>query len=678
MTAMKSDERRRGVYAGLVGRARRLAGQLGIFFVVLSVLCWFFGKTPDGGAIESPWDATYLALRMFFAGPAAEETAHPLMQTFRLVTPLVLPLFGVFAAVKSVGVRWSLFWRKHLYAFASLVGLRDLLWGSLAADLVVVIGLGDKGRETVLGELQQGGTKGFRPTTVVVLERSDDNPSVAEVESLGALVWAGEGESDHDLRVVLWKAPIRVWVMTGSSRSNLMVLQKVADLSGGVDYGSRQRARGQRTDIYAHINSFEERRDAGLIQPLNHDREHIWTHVFNHDEKVAERLLALHPMTVTASGDVPRVLLLGLGGVGMAILRELMLLCHFPESEQRFDEVSRRLAQSPFDPPVEPGELREARFPAVVMADAAADVRERIAGELPFLGRPIEGVSPFLATRLVTENVLNWDFNHYREGIRQGVPFSHVFIVMGSEVNNIVMAERIWAWERILASETSDAMPSIVPMIYDSDAADWMTVPPGCGLEHFEAKKVLLLRADSMDGEVLSVAERINHVYGNTDYLKGKTTEKPDWGVNGQTAAWTRCLEHNRRSSLAAARYYIGRKGVVSGVDERMEAAIRCEHRRWIGYTLVESVTRVGEPAATVALMDENLRRVIGDRSPRIPRDVAVPKLRQLARTNKNLVPFDELPEHERNKDAVIVCNQSYVLGRSDAPVVLGASTGAD
>ena len=678
MSAVKSHDRRSGIHAGLVGRAKRLALQLSIFFVALSVLCWLFGKTPDGIAIKSFGEAGYLALRMFFAGPAAVETDHPVMQIFRMITPLVLPLFSVFAAVKSVGVRWTLFWRKHVYAFASAVGLRDLLWGSLAADLVVVIGLGEKGRETVLGELQQDGTAGSRPTTVVVLERSDDNPSVAEVESLGALDWAGEGESDHDLRVVLWKVPSRVWVMTGNSRSNLMVLQKVTTLLDSSDYGPARRPPGQRTDIYAHINSFVERRDAGLIHPLNRDREHVWTHVFNHDEKVAERLLALHPMTVTASGDVPRVLLLGLGGVGMAILRELMLLCHFPESEKRFDEVSRRLAQSPLDLLIEARELREAKFPAVVIADAAADARDRILGELPFLKRPIEGVSPFLATTLVTEDVLNWDFNHYREQIRQGVPFSHVFIVMGSEVNNIVMAERIWAWERILASETSDAMPSIVPVTYDSDAAEWTTVPPGCGLAHFEAKKFLLLGADGMDGEVLPVAERINHVYGNTDYLKGKASGNPDWSASGQTAAWTRCLEHNRRSSLAAARYYIGRGGVVSGLDEPVEATIRCEHRRWIGYTLVEGVTRVGEPAATVELMDRNLRRVIGDGAPHIPDDVVVPKLRQLARTNKNLVPFDELPEHERDKDAVIVCNQSYVLGRCDAPVVLGSSTGVD
>jgi len=672
MTTMTSDDRRSGVNAGLVGRAKRLAVQLGVFFVALAVLCLIFGKTPEGAAIRSMWDAAYLALRMFFAGPAAVETDHPVMQVFRMITPLVLPLLGVFAAVKSVGVRWSLFWRKHAHALMSAVGLRDWLWGTLAADLVVVIGLGEKGRETVIGELQQGGAKGSRPTTVVVLERSDDNPSVAEVESLGAFVWAGEGESDHDLDVVLWKMPTRVWVMTGNSRSNLMVLQKIANLLDGSEEGPCRHMSGERTDIYAHINSFEERRDAGLIHPLNRDREHVWTHVFNHDERVAERLLALYPMRVSPRGDVPRVLLLGLGGVGMALLRELMLMCHFSESERHFGEVSRRLAQSPLEPPVTARELRDAKFPEVVMADSAPGARDRILRELPFLRRPIEGVSPFLATRLITEDVLNWDFHHYREQVRQGVPFSHVFIVMGSEINNIVVAERIWAWEKILASETGVAVPTIVPVTYDSDAAEWMTIPQGCGLEYFEAKKFLLLGADNMDGEVLPVAQRINHVYASTDYLKGKQTKTPDWTAKAQAEGWTKLLEHNRRSSLAAARYYLGRRDDIPASDSGQDAAIRCEHRRWIGYTLVESVTHVGEPAATVELMDKKIKSVIDDGENRIPDGAAVPKLRQLARTNKNLIPFDELSAPERDKDIVIVANQAYVLGGVGEPSIVG------
>jgi hypothetical protein len=72
--------------------------------------------------------------------------------------------------------------------------------------------------------------------------------------------------------------------------------------------------------------------------------------------------------------------------------------------------------------------------------------------------------------------------------------------------------------------------------------------------------------------------------------------------------------------------------------------------------------------------MNKNIKSVIDDGENRIPDGAAVPKLRQLARTNKNLIPFDELTAQERDKDIVIVGNQDYVLGRSETPVVVGAS----
>jgi hypothetical protein len=666
----RTDDQRSGSYAGLVRRATRTSLYILVIYLVLVGLCFVFGEDEGGSGMPlAVADAAYLALKIFFAGASTEETGHPAMQVLRLLAPLILPLLGVLAAVKSVAVRLSLVWRRQLFRVASALGLRGLLWGTLRADLVVVIGLGEKGRETVIGELRQG-NEGADARTVVVIERSRENPSVSEVESLGALVWAGEGESVSDLRVALWKTPRRVWVMTGSSRDNLMVMQNVAALL------SSYPALGEpahRTDIYAHIRSFDERRDAGLIYPLNHDQERVWTHVFNHDEKLGERLLAMHPMTVGEGGRVPRVMVLGLGGIGMAIVRELMLLCHFPESEARFGEISRRLATAPLDPAVGPRDLADARFPELVLVDASPAVRDGIMADLPLLRRPIPGSSPFVATRLLNENVLTWDFNRYCEQVRQDVPFSHVFIVMGSEVNNIIMAERIWAWEKILGSGVNDGMPMIVPVTYDSDASQWMLVPGGHGIADFEAKNFAVLDGDKAGRETLAAAQRINHVYNNYYFLIGKDQTPRSAGAWGSVAyqkGWTGCLEHNRRSSLAAARFHLARwQGrSLEGMD--VEAEMRCEHRRWTAYTLVESVTLVKEQLLAER-MDKELRKALGDGGKVLPRDVATPKLRQLARTNKNLMPFAQLVDEERGKDLIIICNLPYILGRTAEPVVV-------
>lgn len=572
------------------------------------------------GEDDGPWTAqrlsttAYLAVQMLFANAPAdapgEPSLHPVLQALRIVAPALLPLFGLLAFVSALRVRLALWSRRFLLAPVQL-----LLPVSRRRDLVVVIGLGAKGLERAMTELNQG------KAHVVVLEVNEDNPAIAALESRGATVWVGDGTSVADLRTVFWKRPSKIWVMTGDSGRNLLMLETIRQLLEEAD-----NAEGSlRVDIHARVQRFQDRRDISSLYPLNHDSARIWTHLFDHEEEVVSWAIHRHPVR-DLNGRMPRVLILGLGGLGRAIARELMVLCHFPGHE----------------------------VPEIVMVDRLESTYRELEGELPYLCRPLPGVSPFIDCRFHCRDAQSLVLEEYRNEIRGAEPFTHVFIGLGTETANISLAERLWGWEHLI-DETS--VPAhIVPFIYDAATEDWLAVDESCGGNNTAPPRIspyLLAEAHSEDAEawresLAQMARRIHDVYAFSD------TQGP---AMDRDRIWTEMLEHDRRSNLAQARYVFNRWYMGNGrwapiVADRLEAEAECEHRRWNAFQLVENVGLVERENTRY----ENRITIRGA--------TAKPALRKWVKVHRDIIPFrllDEVDRKQADLDRRFVLNRHYV-----------------
>ena len=397
-----------------------------------AVLCWLLvvwvalicsillcrSDIRSGGGVLN---AAYLALQMLFANGSVEDTSHPVLAWLRLLVPWTFPLLGVLAVVDAVRVRLSFLLKK-----VGWLCIGRFLPRMLAArDLVLVIGLGRKGLEMVHAELAEA--------SVVVIEREADNPLIVQAEAQGAVVWVGDGQSAADLKVAAWKRPARIWVMTNDSVRNLLVL----DMARGVFSMPGTHGADPEVNIYSHIAEFQERRDAAALSILNRDGNGVVTHLFSQEEAFAEWLLRMHPVRPAPDGGVPRVLLVGMGPLGRAIFRELLLLCHFPGVD----------------------------LPEIVMVDTA-ETEMAVFREMPFLEGSLDKTVELLSlrTQFRHEDAQGWRYEDYRDRVRGCAVFTHVFICMGSEVRNLTLAERIDAWEGLLGT---GCPLRIVPVVYN-------------------------------------------------------------------------------------------------------------------------------------------------------------------------------------------------------------------
>lgn len=600
-----------GVFGKRLASGKRILLALLSCLVALWGAAYFLGEYDGTRTAQKLSTAAYLAVQMLFANAPAESTLHPVLQGLRLVAPALLPLFGLLAFVSALRVKLALWSRRFFLAPVQL-----LLPMSLRRDLVVIIGLGAKGLERAMTVLNQA------KAHLVVLEVNEDNPAIAALESRGATVWVGDGTSAADLRTVFWKRPSEVWVMTGDSGRNLLMLDAIRRLLEETDNASGSR----RVDIHARVQRFQDRRDIGSLHPLNHDSARIWTHVFDHEEEVVSWLVHRHPVR-ELNGRMPRVLILGLGGLGRAIARELMVLCHFP------------------------GHV----VPEIVMVDRLESAYRELEGELPYLLRPIPDVSPFARSRFHCCDAQSLVLAEYRNLIRGAQPFTHVFISLGTETANIALAERLWGWEHLI-DETS--VPAhIVPFIYDAATEDWLAVDESCGGNNTAPSRIspfLLAEAHSEDAEawresLAQMARRIHDVYAFSG------TQGP---AMDRDRIWTEMLEHDRRSNLAQARYVYNRwyrgNGVWASIAvDHLEAEAECEHRRWNAFQLVENVGLV-----------ERENRRYGDQI-RIRGVADKLKLRKWVKVHRDIIPFRELNQLDREKadlDRRFVINHHYVI----------------
>ena len=574
-----------------------------------------FGHRPIELNANQMSSAAYLTTQMMFANGDVTATCHPLLQILRLFVSWTLPVLGLLAVMRSVRIRIWLWLRKR---FASLFA---------PDDLVLIIGLGTKGFEILQSERV---LKDKKSVFLAVLELNVDNKYISDAENLCAEVWVGNGLSSIDLSVICWKRPSKIWIMTSDSILNLKILDQVSSCF-------KSDKTSKRLDVYAHIAEPALLREASSIGSLNQDKDNYWTHLVNLEESAAAWLIRNHPLKALHNRP-PRILIVGLGRSGRAILKEVLLMCHFPGSSATvgkftFEHLERMSA----------GEVAELNLPEVVVMDFDEQAKVKLLKELPFLNRHIQDVAPFVSIKFRKQDANNLIFNDY-VGLRNAIPFTHVFIAIGNEIKNFAFAEKVYAWEKFLSA---DHLPEIVPFVYDRAVIKWNELgqkykTQGAGISPFFGLDAYSPKALKWFENVRVMAEGVNAAY-----LEVKTTEQD----------WTHLTEFDRRSSAAHARYIFNRwlkfKNNDSELDwivtpgrssEEFEVECEVEHRRWNAFMLSENVSEIGSHFVIRDLEHKEDKRSGGSI-----------RLRKIAKVNKDIIHYKFLTESTKDQDRKIV-----------------------
>lgn len=642
------------------------------FALGLTACTYWFGRDPSGTALRAyHWpanlaQASYLAVRMLFASPDSHEVAD--MPWLRLLAPFVLLSVGAATVVRSIRIRLKLSWSD---------------WNPRRGQRkrVVVIGLGRKGLETLMGEI------GDTTVDVVALEMNPRNAHIEQAESVGATVWVGDALSVTDLMIALGRRPCRLWVMTGDSGLNVDITRKIRALIAPDEPGStlpindvttsltetwaillvtrkwltrvinnlyqsvtcrvnllwRRVYPKWQTDVYVMVSDFVQRRHAGALRALNQDTAQFETHLHNHEECLAATIVRDHPFRPTGS-NTPSALILGAGPLGRALARELLLLCHFPECEP----------ETPDDDP----HRRTLPLPRITLVDERAAARAELDAELPFLSsaivHPHHATLSFADVEFVHEDAQTWRFEQYERLALARGPFTHILLMMGSTLLNTAISDSIWAWHQLLPMP----MPTIVPVVYDQ-SADANVAHSAVNAAPFFARDAIRRYRTWEEDEIFPIARWINWVYMREMGAMGAAFN--DRRAQAQAKReWTTLIEHNRRSSAVLARYWRNRWGnpddgslilpaLVSESDLMQEA--RCEHRRWIAFQLVENLSPFNR-SENESRLDEKIARGQGSL-----------KLRELARVHKDLKPFKDLDDVKtQKKDVVIVASMLDIV----------------
>ena len=555
--------------------------------------------------------AAYLTTQMMFANGDVTSTCHPLLQILRLLVSWTLPVLGLLALMRSLRIRIWLWLRKtHAYFLPT-------------GDLVLVIGLGTKGFEILQSEKL---LKAKKKVSLAVLELSPDNTYISNAENLGADVWIGDGLSQIDLSVICWKRPSKIWIMTSDSILNLKILDQVSSIYKEV-------SSPERLNVYANIEEPALLREASAIGSLNQDEDNYWTHLVNLEESSAAWLIKNHPLQMQ-NDCLPRVLIVGLGRSGRAILKEILLMCHFSDSaknigKKTFHELDQMSAV----------DVAKFNLPEVVVIDVDVEAKAKLLEELPFLNRYIQDVSPFMSIKFRNENANNLTFHEYLR-VRDKVPFTHVFIAIGDEIKNFTFAEKVYSWEKI---NSSNPFPHIVPFFYDQNVVHWNSVGRAKNLHSPGISPYFCF--DTFSSDALKWFELIR-----------KTAEQINLAHNAKSK-WSKISEFDRRSSEATARFALYRdvklslseegssyNAIVESSSDEIKSEV--EHRRWNAFMLLENVAVIDRsfesPESPVNKMEKTESNT----------DI---ELRKIAKVHYNIFNYLNINEQSKDKDRKII-----------------------
>lgn len=551
--------------------------------------------------------AAYLTTQMMFANGDVTSTCHPLLQLLRLFVSWTLPVLGLLALMRSVRIRIWLLLRKRFLFFSN-------------TDLVLVIGLGAKGFEILQSEKL---LKANKRVYLAVLELNPENTYISNAENLGADVWIGDGLSPIDLSVICWKRPSKIWIMTSDSILNLKILDQVSSIF-------KEDSSPERLNVYANIEEPALLREASAIGSLNQDEDNYWTHLVNLEESSAAWLIKNHPLQMQ-NDHLPRVLIVGLGRSGRAILKEILLMCHFSDSAENvgkktFQELDQMSA----------ADVAKLNLPEVVVIDVDVASKVKLLEELPFLNRYIQDVSPFMSIKFLNKNANNLTFHEYLL-LRDEVPFTHVFIAVGDEIKNFTFAEKVYSWEMI---NSSNPIPHIVPFFYDQNVVNWNSVGRAKNLHAPGISPYFIF--DTFSSDALKWFELIR-----------KTAVQINLAHN-VASMWSKISEFDRRSSEATARFAFNRDFKLSEIEDcsidsskaesfSNEVNSEIEHRRWNAFMLSENIDVID--GLYESLINNKVRTQSG---------VCI-ELRKIAKVHHNILNYLKINNEAKDKDRNIV-----------------------
>jgi hypothetical protein len=176
-----------------------------VIFLGITAAIYFGGRFDQNPGLR---EVLQIAVKWLYADGDFALQSQPWYLVFlNLLAPFILPVLGVFAFVDSLRLRVWLALRR----FFSFLGSRNL---------VVIAGLGDKGFEILQSACHDG-------HDVIVIEQDPENTYIREAQALGAIVWIGDASTETDVNTACWRRPRRIWIMTGSTDVNLVILDQV-------------------------------------------------------------------------------------------------------------------------------------------------------------------------------------------------------------------------------------------------------------------------------------------------------------------------------------------------------------------------------------------------------------------------------------------------------------------
>ncbi len=293
----------------------------GLFLVSLVLGIW--------GLVESGkrfLDACYLTLQLITLNAGLEDGP----KVWQLETArFLLPGIGAYVALKGI---WLLAEQR----------LSVLKLEFRAKDHYVICGLGDRGM-ALARDLLTTATSETR-ITVAAVDIDPNNPNIRSFMDLGGIFLEGDAREIATLEQAAIQRAAHLVLMTDNDATNLRILKVVKSMLDDMKSPALEDSMPQVLKCHTHISNRENRAlfdDGGEFFPPI--RARLEFSVFNVFENAAIELFQTHTLganadTVTLGAPPVKVLIVGLGRIGEAVLLEAMQLGHFC-NEERIDLI---------------------------------------------------------------------------------------------------------------------------------------------------------------------------------------------------------------------------------------------------------------------------------------------------------------------------------------------------
>ena len=281
----------------------------------------------EGGGFTH-WDVIYGTLQLFiFNGPDATAGWPIYLQVVRLLAPFLL----IYAAVKTIWLQVG----NHVSLFLLRFKFRNF---------IVICGVGETGWRLAREYLIDTGY------SVVVIDKEQYNPKVAELRRLGAITLLGDAMDPALLLQARIGDARDVFVFTGDEEANIAIAKHIHRLVRGERYAGARQNRGlvsalrrrfllsRRDHVCCHIEV-----DAPDLYELfqSHPFFALITmnfriKIFNREESVARNVFSicapdLYYRPRTKQDRPINVLFLGFGALVREMLLQMALTAHYPD-----------------------------------------------------------------------------------------------------------------------------------------------------------------------------------------------------------------------------------------------------------------------------------------------------------------------------------------------------------